>query len=385
MAGKQHKREIKRQKELARQAAAAAERRRSLITGGIVGLIVVLGGALIFASVNAERVALSASETPSPPPTAASTDPSAGPSADPSATAGPTAAPGEVVPDDPTAAAGSAVSSGQSPVVDAAVPLACGAEEPAGATRANNTFPGGPAQVLAEGVDYRATIATSCGTVVLDLREDSAPVTVNSFAFLAQEGFFDGQEIFRNATGIGALQTGSGSNEATWQIGYRLPDELALAQAEGYPAGSVAMANSGPNSGGSQFFFVYNDSFDAAFQGPGRTYARFADVVEGLDVLQTIGAIATGGEGGETPQERVYLESVTITDADGNPVTAAAPAPTATAPAPTATAAAPTATAAAPTATAAAPPATAAAPTGTAPPSAPAPATAPPTPTPVTS
>lgn len=359
MAGKQHKREIKRQKELVRQAAAAAERRRSLITGGIVGLIVLAGGALIFASVNAERVDLAASETPTPPPTAASD----GPTATAGPTTAPTAAPGGVVADDPTAAAGSAVSSGQPPVVDTAVPVACGAQEPPGATRANNTFPGGPAQVLVAGVDYRATIQTSCGTVVLDLREDAAPATVNSFVFLAQEGFFDAQAIFRNATGIGALQTGSGTNAATWQIGYRLPDELALAQAEGYPAGSVAMANSGPNSGGSQFFFAYNDSFDAAFQGPGRTYARFADVVEGLEVLQAIGALPAGGEAGETLPERVYLDSVTITDAAGNPVTAAAPAPTATAPASTPTApATPTATAAAPTA----------APTGAAPPTAPA-------------
>ena len=122
--------------------------------------------------------------------------------------------------------------------------------------------------MLGEGVDYRAVIETTCGTVVLDLREDAAPVTVNSFVFLAQEGFFDALEIFRNATSIGALQTGSGTNAASWQIGYRLPDELTLAQTEGYPAGSVAMANAGPNSAGSQFFFVYNDSFDAAFQGP---------------------------------------------------------------------------------------------------------------------
>jgi peptidyl-prolyl cis-trans isomerase B (cyclophilin B) len=151
-------------------------------------------------------------------------------------------------------------------------------------------------------------LQTSCGRIVIDLDSQSSPVTVNSFVFLAQQRFFDGLEIFRNATSIGALQTGSGTNNALWDIGYTLRDELKSAAAQGYSPGTVAMAKtSAPNTAGSQFFFVYNDKFTLP-----PTYTRFGTVVEGLDVLQRIGAIPAAGEQGETPTQRVYIDSVTI-------------------------------------------------------------------------
>ena len=68
------------------------------------------------------------------------------------------------------------------------------------------------------------------------------------------------------------------------------------------------MANAGPNTGGSQFFFVYNELFDTAFDQQ-RAYSVFGQVTEGLDILEEIGAIAAEGE---TPSERVYMETVTI-------------------------------------------------------------------------
>lgn len=191
-------------------------------------------------------------------------------------------------------------------------PVACGADVPltGGTPRA---YPDGPDAVTEPGTDYQAVIETSCGTLVVELLADDAPETVNSFAFLAGEGFFDGLEIFRDAEGIAALQTGAGTNEATWDIGYELTDELAVAQAEGYPAGTLAMANAGPNSAGSQFFFVYGPEFDAAFPQELRTYTVFGRVVEGLDVLEQLGAVPAGDPGGETPQEAIYLESVRVT------------------------------------------------------------------------
>ena len=195
--------------------------------------------------------------------------------------------------------------------------VACGADEPPGAGEERDTYDE-PDDVLEDGVDYGAVITTSCGELVLELHEDAAPETVNNFVYLAEDGFFDGLEIFRNAMSIAALQTGSGTDDAGWDLGYTIPGELDLAEDEGYPPGSVAMANPGdPDQAGSQFFFVYDDDFDEAFAEE-RSYTRFADVTDGLDVLTEIGDLGTVGDepgfpGHEVPAERVYLESVEIT------------------------------------------------------------------------
>jgi peptidyl-prolyl cis-trans isomerase B (cyclophilin B) len=263
VSGKQSKREARRQKEAAREEARRQERRQTMITMGIIGMIVVLGGVLIWASLEREP--------------------------DPLAELEDLEDPDDIL--DPE----------DDPLADR--PVACDGEVPPAAEEEKPTY-SEPEQVIEDGVDYRAVVETSCGTVTIDLDQDRAPETVNSFVFLAQEGFFDGLEIFRNATTIGALQTGAGTNDAGWDIGYTIPDELAAAEEDGYPPGAVAMANAGPDTGGSQFFFVYNDLFTLE-----PAYARFGMVVEGLDVLETIGDIEVAGE---TPLEIIYMERVTI-------------------------------------------------------------------------
>lgn len=268
---KQTRREAKASKRAAREAARRAERRRALVTAGIVGAVVVVGLGLIAFTIVEERASAAEQERQAA-----------------------------------EAASEAARQASEAAAEIADRPVACDAEAPASAGEEKPTFTE-PEQVLTEGVDYRARIRTSCGTVTIDLAEDDAPETVNSFVFLAQQGFFDGLEIFRNATSIGALQTGSGTNQADWQIGYTIPDELALAEAEGYPPGAVAMANAGPDTGGSQFFFVYNDQFELE-----PAYTRFATVTEGLDVLERIGGIEAIGPQGETPAEVVYLDRVRI-------------------------------------------------------------------------
>ena len=284
MSGKQHKREVRRQKEAARAAARRAERRKTIQTVLVIAVVVVIGGVLVFMSLDRPApVAEEGTESPSEELAA------------------------DVTPTDPAVPAGTAVPGAAPAVVRSDVPVACAAAEPPNAAATRPLFSGGPAQVLESGKDYRAVIQTSCGRVVLDLSEQESPISTNSFVFLAQQGYFNGLEIFRNAATIGALQTGAGTNQATWDIGYMMRDELESAQQQGYPPGSVALANAGPNSAGSQFFFVYNDKFTLE-----PLYSRFGTVVEGLDVLQRIGAIPATGEQGETPNERVYLESVTI-------------------------------------------------------------------------
>jgi peptidyl-prolyl cis-trans isomerase B (cyclophilin B) len=197
-------------------------------------------------------------------------------------------------------------------------PVACDAEAPPNVGEPRPTFDE-PEQVLEEGTDYGAIITTSCGRIRVDLFEEEAPDTVNSFVFLAQQGFFDGLEIFRNATSIGALQTGSGTDDASWDVGYTIPDELQKAEEDGYPVGALAMANAGPDTAGSQFFFVYNDSFDTVF-ADNRAYAVFGLANErGQRVLDRIGSIDVEapddptGPGAERPSEITYIESVEIT------------------------------------------------------------------------
>lgn len=265
MSGKQHKKERKAQREAQRRAAAKAERQRNIMTIIVVLIIVGLGGVLVWLSIDEESAADAELEE-----ALRELEEQAQEGEDEEDLA-------EVEPCEP-----------------AAPPPTAGEEKP--------TF-SEPEQVLEEGVDYQAVITTSCGGVVIDLDEERAPETVNSFVFLAQQGFFDGLEIFRNATSISALQTGAGDNTNRWRIGYTLPDELESAEEEGYPPGSLAMANSGPNSGGSQMFFVYGE-FDLE-----PTFTKFGQTVEGLDVLRSIGAIEVDGE---TPLETVYIESVTI-------------------------------------------------------------------------
>ena len=278
---KQTKREKKAAKEAAREAARREEARRNRITAAVVVAIVLVGGAVAGVTVwqdRQEQAALEEEEL----------------------------AQQEEI-EQQIAEEEEAIEARE---------VACGADEPPGAGEERGTYDA-PEDVLEDGVDYRAVIETSCGELVIDLHADETPETVNSFVFLAEDGFFDGLEIFRNATSIAALQTGSGTDDAGWDLGYTVPGELELAEEEGYPPGSVAMANPGdPDQAGSQFFFVYDDEFDEAF-ADNRTYTRFADVVDGLDVLTEIGELGTVGDdqgfpGYEVPEERVYLESVEI-------------------------------------------------------------------------
>jgi cyclophilin family peptidyl-prolyl cis-trans isomerase len=114
-----------------------------------------------------------------------------------------------------------------------------------------------PRQVLEQGVDYHAVIGTSCGDIEIDLLEERAPATVNSFVFLAREGFFDGLEWHRIIQDF-VVQGGDPEGTGSGGPGYELPDELPD-RARDYVFGTVAMANSGPGTSGSQFFIVVHD------------------------------------------------------------------------------------------------------------------------------
>jgi peptidyl-prolyl cis-trans isomerase B (cyclophilin B) len=159
---------------------------------------------------------------------------------------------------------------------------------------------------------YTATIVTNCGTIVAALDGAKAPHTVNSFAFLAGKHFFDSSPCHRLTTqGIFVLQCGDPTGTGSGGPGYTIPDEN-LAGAS-YPAGTLAMANTGqPHTGGSQFFLCYADT-----QLPPQ-YTPFGRITQGLDVLKAIAAAGeddSNGPGDGHPKHPVVIESFTVTKA----------------------------------------------------------------------
>ncbi|MFB7668378.1 peptidylprolyl isomerase [Kitasatospora sp. NPDC056138] len=167
-----------------------------------------------------------------------------------------------------------------------------------------------PAMSVDTGAKYTATLDTSCGKVTLDLDAAKAPHTVNSFAFLSGEHYFDHVKCHRLTTeGIYVLQCGDPTASATnpggsGGPGYQFADENLTGAT--YPAGTVAMANAGPGTNGSQFFLVYKDT-----QLP-PSYTPFGKITGGLDVLNNIAAGGVQGGGGDgAPNANVVLNSVT--------------------------------------------------------------------------
>jgi cyclophilin family peptidyl-prolyl cis-trans isomerase len=154
---------------------------------------------------------------------------------------------------------------------------------------------------------YTATIDTTLGELVVALDAASAPKTVNNFVFLALNHYYDGVIFHRIINGF-MCQGGDPTGTGRGGPGYKFEDELP--KPGRYEVGSVAMANAGPNTNGSQFFIVSGPSG----VGLPPLYSLFGKVVKGLDVVDTMQRVATGG--GDRPKEDVVINSVTITEAD---------------------------------------------------------------------
>ena len=153
---------------------------------------------------------------------------------------------------------------------------------------------------------YTATMVTSHGTMVIALDPLAAPKTVNSFVFLARYHYYDGVIFHRIIPGF-VLQGGDPTGTGTGGPGYRFDDELPAPGR--YQVGSLAMANAGPNTNGSQFFIISGP--DGVRLPP--QYALFGAVVSGGEVVTAIDAIGTRSG---TPKEQVVIESVTIAESD---------------------------------------------------------------------
>ncbi|MDA2988958.1 MAG: peptidylprolyl isomerase, partial [Actinomycetota bacterium] len=156
------------------------------------------------------------------------------------------------------------------------------------------------------------TLATNCGNIVVDLLADDAPATVASIAFLADTGFYNATACHRLTTaGIFVVQCGDPAGNGTGGPGYQVPDENLPAEGEANsPAGTVAMANAGPGTSGSQFFLVYEDTTLPS------GYTIWGQVTQGLDVIQAVAQAGTADGGGDgLPAQPLVIESATVSAA----------------------------------------------------------------------
>ena len=154
---------------------------------------------------------------------------------------------------------------------------------------------------------YTATLDTSLGEIVIALDAVKAPKTVNNFVFLSLHHYYDGVIFHRIINGF-MCQGGDPTGTGRGGPGYKFQDELP--KAGEYQIGSVAMANAGPNTNGSQFFMISGSSG----VGLPPQYSLFGQIVKGLDVLDAMQRVKTGG--GDKPAQDVVINSVAITAAD---------------------------------------------------------------------
>jgi peptidyl-prolyl cis-trans isomerase B (cyclophilin B) len=136
-------------------------------------------------------------------------------------------------------------------------------------------------QVIDPSKRYQATITTDRGDIVIDLDPVRAPISVNNFVFLARDGFYDGLTFHRVVDDF-VIQGGCPEGSGRGGPGYRFNDEPVVGD---YVAGAVAMANSGPNTNGSQFFICTVDDRSKL----ARSYNLFGQVVSGMDIVTSIG------------------------------------------------------------------------------------------------
>jgi peptidyl-prolyl cis-trans isomerase B (cyclophilin B) len=276
------KRKLERQ--LERRAAQERKRRLLTIVGAVVAAIVVVGAGVGIYVVNRDSGSTTAS--------AATTTPSA--AAQPAA-------------------------NGQLPAFVAPANLGADCQYPATGEASKKVNPPRTGKVPTDPATVSVSMTTNQGNLGLQLDNAKAPCTVNSFASLAQQGYFNDTPCHRLTTGgLSVLQCGDPTGKGTGGPGYQFadeypanqyqPDNPALQQPVLYPRGTLAMANAGPGTNGSQFFLVYKDS-----QLP-PNYTVFGKIdATGLATLDKIAAagVAGGGQDGK-PATDVELKSVLL-------------------------------------------------------------------------
>ena len=208
----------------------------------------------------------------------------------------------------------------QLPTFKAPADLGANCQYPAAEKAARPVEPPKSGKVPTDPAKISVSMSTNQGNIGLWLNNAEAPCTVNSFASLAQKGFFDGTTCHRltTAPGLGVLQCGDPTGTGTGGPGYKFANEYptnqypkddpALQKPVLYPRGTLAMANAGPDTNGSEFFLVYKDS-----QLP-PNYTVFGSIdATGLATLDKIadGKVAGGGDDGK-PASEVKVKSILL-------------------------------------------------------------------------
>ncbi|MGB8861352.1 MAG: peptidylprolyl isomerase [Ilumatobacteraceae bacterium] len=174
-----------------------------------------------------------------------------------------------------------------------------------GSASQQQRFDAAPPMCLQQGTAYAAVLETNHGTLHITLRADIAPLTVNNFVNLARYHYFDGTTCHRAIKNF-VVQCGDPTATGTGDPGYSFADELPT---EAYQIGSIAMANSGPDTNGSQFFIISGS--DGAALPP--NYSLFGQVdAADLPVVAGLDALANPADG--PPLQRIDIVSVTITE-----------------------------------------------------------------------
>ncbi|MDX6242829.1 MAG: peptidyl-prolyl cis-trans isomerase [Frankiales bacterium] len=294
-SSKDRERELARQRyqrQLERRAAAQARGRQRLLIGlTVFAVVAVIAVVAIIAALGTKSNNSTASAG------AAGSSGAAGSAAGGSAAASAS----------PSAAASAAVAANPSPTISGGAPLKC--TTPPAKPAKPLSFKAEPAMTIDPTASYVATITTNCGVIKADLYAAKAPHTVNSFAFLASKGYFTDVPCHRLTTsGIYVLQCGDPTGTGSGGPGYSFKDENLTGAT--YGPGVLAMANSGANTNGSQFFINYKTSPLPA------SYTPFGKITQGLDIVAAIGAKgASGGSGDGAPVQPVSILSFTVTKA----------------------------------------------------------------------
>ena len=163
-------------------------------------------------------------------------------------------------------------------------------------------YPAPPEMAIDTARKYTATIETGAGTMTAELFTTDAPMTVNNFVFLAREGFYDGVIFHRVIPGF-MIQGGDPTGTGRGGPGYKFRDEPV---SRSYGRGILAMANSGPNTNGSQFFVMHAD-----YRLP-PNYTIFGRLTSGEETLDKIASAATGAQ--DRPVAPVAIDHVEIAE-----------------------------------------------------------------------
>jgi len=291
MTGSKRERDVARAKYERQQAKKAAEdaarRRRNTIVATVVGLALVAAGSVWLVRSNASNSTPSAASTPTLTPT-------------PSATSKSSQATAPVTPNPSGTIKG----------------VTCTAATPTRADNLQFASNGAPNLTNPAARNY-IKLTTNCGEIEITMNPAKAPETSKVMSWLTNEKYFDATACHRLTTSeFYIVQCGDPRGDGTGRPGFKFDDEnLPAAGANNYPAGTVAMANSGPNTNGSQFFMVYKDSTLP------NAYTQWGTITKGLDVVQYVAeqGTVTGKKDGLPKQPLVISKAQTFAETTVSP------------------------------------------------------------------